>query len=224
MRAEPWIRASKDRNFPWLGATLMARNSKRAGFDGVEIHGANGFLVDQFLRDGANTRTDRFAGSIENRARFLFEVVDAVIDVFGADRVGVRLSPHARADGIDDSTPEETFRYVAKVLSARRIAYFHLIEPVDTAPADRLGPVVRKAFRGPLIVCGGQNRGSAWRALAEGRADLVAFGAGFIANPDLVERLRRNVPWNAPETSTFYTGGDRGYTDYPFLDATTIAE
>jgi N-ethylmaleimide reductase len=203
---------------------LAARNSKRAGFDGVEIHGANGFLVDQFLRDAANKRTDRFGGSIENRARFLFAVVDAVIDVFGADRVGVRLSPHARADGIDDSTPEETFRYVAKVLSARRIAYLHLIEPVGTAAADRLGPVVRKAFRGPLIVCGGFDRGSAWQALAEGRADLVAFGAGFIANPDLVERLRRNAPWNAPDTSTFYTGGDRGYTDYPFLDATATVE
>jgi N-ethylmaleimide reductase len=201
-----------------------ARNSKRAGFDGVEIHGANGFLVDQFLRDGANCRTDRFGGSIENRARFLFDVVDAAIDVFGAGRVGVRLSPHARADGIDDSTPEKTFGYVAKVLSARRIAYLHLIEPVDTAPADRLGPAVRKAFSGCLIVCGGLDRGSAWRALAEKRTDLVAFGAGFIANPDLVERLRRNAPWNTPDPSTFYTGGERGYTDYPFLDTTASAE
>ncbi|HSY23350.1 MAG TPA: alkene reductase [Polyangiaceae bacterium] len=203
---------------------LAAQNSKRAGFDGVEVHGANGFLIDQFLRDGANKRTDRFGGSIENRARFLIEVVDAVSDVFGADRVGVRLSPHHRGDGTDDSTPVETFGYVTKVLSARRIAYLHLIEPVDTAPAHQLGPALRKAFRGPLIVCGGLHRSSAWQALAEGRSDLVAFGAGFIANPDLVERLRRNAPWNPPDPSTFYSGGDRGYTDYPFLDAALSGE
>jgi len=198
---------------------VASGNSRRAGFDGIEIHGANGFLIDQFLRDGANRRTDRFGGSIENRARFLLDVVDAAADVFGADRVGVRVSPHARADGIDDSTPAQTFGYVAKALSARQIAYLHLIEPVDTAVDDRLGPVIRQLFRGPLILCGGFQRDSAWRAIAEGRADLVAFGAGFIANPDLVARLRRDAPWNVPDPSTFYVGGDRGYTDYPFLDA-----
>jgi N-ethylmaleimide reductase len=199
-----------------------AASSKRAGFDGVEIHGANGFLVDQFLRDGANRRTDRYGGSIENRARFLLEVVDAAIDAFGADRVGVRVSPHARADGTDDSLPRETFRYVAGRLNARRVAYLHLIEPAATPEGERFAPSLRRAFRGPLIVCGGFDRPSASLAITEGRADLVAFGAGFIANPDLVERLRLNAPWNTPDPSTFYTGGDRGYIDYPFLSDATF--
>jgi N-ethylmaleimide reductase len=195
-----------------------AENSRRAGFDGVEIHGANGFLVDQFLRDGANRRTDRYGGSVENRARFLLDVVDAAASVFGADRVGIRLSPHARADGTDDSTPRETFGYVANALNARHVAYLHLIEPATTEGAERLAPAIREAFRGPLILCGAFDRAAAWHALADDRADLIAFGAGFIANPDLVERLRRDAPWNTPDPSTFYSGGDRGYTDYPFLD------
>ena len=194
-----------------------ARNSKRAGFDGIEIHGANGFLVDQFLRDGANQRADHHGGSIENRARFLLEVVDAAIGVFGAGRVGVRLSPHARADGTEDSTPRETFGYAAARLSARGIAYLHLIEPAPTPEPERFAPALRKVFAGPLILCGAFDRTTAERAVDEGRADLIAFGAGFIANPDLVERLRRDAPWNTPDPTTFYTGGDRGYIDYPFL-------
>lgn len=198
-----------------------AANSKRAGFDGVEIHGANGFLVDQFLRDGANRRTDNYGGSVENRARFLLDVVDAAAASFGADRVGVRISPHARGDGTDDSTPLATFGYVAKQLRAQRVAYLHLIEPVATPAEDRFAPAIRAAFRGPLILCGGFDRRSAWEAVADGRADLIAFGVGFIANPDLVERLRRNAPWNTPDPATFYTGGEKGYTDYPFLDAAT---
>jgi N-ethylmaleimide reductase len=194
-----------------------AANSKRAGFDGVEIHGANGFLVDQFLRDGANQRGDTHGGSVEKRARFVLEVVDAVIAVFGAGRVGVRLSPHAKADGTDDSTPVETFGYAASELDQRGIAYLHLIEPVSATPA--LAPLLRRNFRGPLVLCGGFTNETARRAIAEQRADLIAFGVGYISNPDLVERLRRDAPWNEPDPSTYYSGGDKGYIDYPFLSA-----
>ncbi len=194
-----------------------AANAKRAGFDGVEIHGANGFLVDQFLRDFANRRSDGYGGSAQNRARFLLEVVDAVSDVFGADRVGVRISPHATADGIGDSAPRETYEHVARQLGARGVAYLHLIEPVATPEHERFGVLVRSAFRGPLVLCGGFDGPSARAAIDEGRADLIAFGVGFIANPDLVARLERGAPWNRPDTSTFYSGGDQGYIDYPFL-------
>jgi N-ethylmaleimide reductase len=199
-----------------------AENSLRAGFDGVEVHGANGFLVDQFLRDSANQRSDRHGGTVEHRARFLLDVVDAVIGVFGRERVGVRLSPHATQDGTDDSTPRETFGYAASQLEARGIAYLHLIEPVTTPEPARLGPTLRRAFSGPLVLCGGFERATAERALAERRADLTAFGVGFIANPDLVERLRRDAPWNPPDPSTYYSGGDQGYIDYPFLPASRV--
>jgi N-ethylmaleimide reductase len=194
-----------------------AENSKQAGFDGVEIHGANGFLVDQFLRDGANRRGDTHGGSVDKRARFLLEVTDAVIDVFGAGRVGVRLSPHAKQDGTDDSAPAETFGYAAAQLERRGIAYLHLIEPVTIPGREQLAPSVRRNFRGPLALCGGFTGESAQRAIAENRADLIAFGVGYIANPDLVERLRRDAPWNEPDPSTYYSGGDKGYIDYPFL-------
>lgn len=198
---------------------LAAQNAQRAGFDGVEIHAANGFLIDQFLRDGANQRADQHGGSIEARARFLLDVVSAVTGVFGADRVGVRLSPHHKVDGTDDSTPRETFSYAAAQLDQRGIAYLHLIESVSTPAAERLGPDLRRSFRGPLIVCGSFDKRSAERALAEGEADLVAFGVGFIANPDLVERLRLDAEWNTPDPTTYYSGGDQGYIDYPFLGA-----
>lgn len=198
-----------------------AANARRAGFDGIEIHGANGFLIDQFLRDGANRRRDTHGGPIENRARFLLEIVDAVSQVFGPERIGVRVSPHATADGMGDSAPRATFEYVARQLSARAIAYLHLIEPVTTPEPDRLGPLLRRAFAGPLILCGGFDRNSAQAALDEARADLIAFGVGYIANPDLVERLRRDAAWNRPDPATFYSGGDAGYIDYPFLDDLT---
>ncbi len=198
-----------------------AANARRAGFDGIEIHGANGSLLDQLLRGAANQRADAYGGSIPNRGRFLLEVVDAVSSVFGAERVGVRISPHAKADGMADSTPRETFAYVARELGARGVAYLHLIEPASTPEGDQLGPSVRRAFPGPLILCGGFDRASAEAALDAGRADSIAFGVGFIANPDLVERLRRNAPWNVPDTATFYSGGDKGYIDYPFLSEAT---
>lgn len=221
-----------------------AANAKAAGMDGVEIHGANGYLIDEFLRDGTNRRTDRYGGGPENRVRFLLEIVDAVASVFrpgifgagvsGAGRVGVRLSPHHRGDGIFDSDPAEIFGHAAAQLSARGIAYLHLIEaavpglpqsPAPGAPAqfpeERGAPAVlatvRRAFPGPLIVNGGYTRASAEAVIASGQADLVAFATLYIANPDLVERLRRDGPFNTPDPATFHTGGAKGYVDYPRL-------
>jgi N-ethylmaleimide reductase len=218
-RPFPIPRALESDEIPGLVAEFAdaAANARRAGFDGVEIHGANGFLIDQFLRDAANRRRDGYGGGVENRARFLLQVVDAVSDVFSAARVGVRLSPHATADGMGDSAPRETFRHVATQLGRRGVAYLHLIEPVGTADSEQLAPLLREAFSGPFILCGGFNRASARLAVEESRADLIAFGVGFIANPDLVHRLRLDAPWNQPDPATFYSGGDRGYIDYPFL-------
>jgi N-ethylmaleimide reductase len=194
-----------------------AANAKRAGFDGVEIHGANGFLIDQFLRDGANRRQDAYGGDVDGRARFLLEVFDAVATRWGPGRVGVRFSPHPLADGTRDDAPGRLLRHAAGQLARRGAAYIHLVEPADTPEERRIAPIVRQAFAGPLIVCGGYDKTSAEAALAEGNADLVAFGVGYIANPDLVERLRRNAAWNTPDPDTFYVGGAAGYTDYPVL-------
>jgi N-ethylmaleimide reductase len=207
-----------------------AQNAQTAGMDGVEIHGANAYLIDQFLRDGTNRRTDRYGGPVENRARLLIEVVTAAIGVFGADRVGVRISPHQRGDGIADSDPAAMFGYVAAALDRLGIAYLHLIEasvpglpqsPPDGAPL--LQPIVRRAFRGPLVLNGGYTRESAERAIAEGRCDLVSFAALMIANPDLPLRFRRDAPLNPPDRATFYNGGAAGYIDYPFLDPADAA-
>ncbi|SEJ49303.1 N-ethylmaleimide reductase [Azotobacter beijerinckii] len=196
-----------------------ARNALLAGFDGVEIHAANGYLVDQFLRDGSNRRRDDYGGSVPNRARFLLEIVDALIGVFGPGRIGVRISPHFTLDGIGDSDPAALYAHVAEQLQARGIAYLHLIEPDSIEPARRLAPRLRQLFRGALILAGEFDRASAIRALGQGRADFVAFGRLFIANPDLVERLRREAPLNTPGEATFYSGGDHGYINYPFLAA-----
>lgn len=193
-------------------------NARAAGFDGVEIHAANGFLIDQFLRDSANRRTDRYGGSVKNRARFLLEIVDRAIEVFGPQGVGVRISPHATADGLDDSDPATLYAYVAGELQRRGIAYLHLIEPDAVDDAVRLAPQLRQIFTGPFILAGEFDRDGAERAIAEGRADFVAFGRLYISNPDLVERFRRRAPLNTPDVSTFYDGGDVGYIDYPFLD------
>jgi N-ethylmaleimide reductase len=207
-----------------------AENARTAGMDGVEIHGANAYLIDQFLRDGSNHRTDWYGGSVANRARFLLEVVDAVTGVWGADRVGIRLSPHARGDGIADSDPAAIFGHVAAALGARKLAYLHLIEAavpgLPQSPPDGaapLLPVIRRAFAGPIIVNGGYTRASADRVIASGEADLVAFAALFIANPDLVERFRRNAPFNPPDPATFHNGGAKGYIDYPTLDSAMAA-
>ena len=201
-----------------------AENARDAGMDGVELHGANGYLIDQFLRDGTNRRTDRYGGSPANRARLLLEIVEALIGVFGADRVGVRLSPHFRIDGIADSNPAAIFGHVAGALGTMRIAYLHLIEAavpgLQQSPPPGMAPLaadLHRAFGGPMIVNGGYTRETANAAIASGTADLVSFAALMIANPDLPERFRRGAPLNEPDRTTFYDGGAKGYVDYPAL-------
>ncbi|CAN7375894.1 alkene reductase [Phenylobacterium sp. LjRoot225] len=216
----PTPRALKTDEIPGVVAQFRqaVANARAAGFDGVEIHAANGFLIDQFLRDSANRRTDAYGGSVENRARFLLEVVDQAIEIFGPEGVGVRLSPHATGDGLDDSDPVTLYAHVAHELQIRGVAYLHLIEPDAVKAGDRLAPRLRSLFTGPFILAGEFDRDSAERAIAEGRADFVAFGRLYISNPDLAERFRRRAPLNMPDVATFYDGGDVGYIDYPFLD------
>ena len=194
-------------------------NSKRAGFDGIELHAANGFLIEQFLRDDANHRTDDYGGSIANRARFLVEVVDAAIAIFGAAGVGVRVSPHFAVDGPGDSDPAALHGHVARALDARGIAYLHVIEPDATPFSRRVAPRLREIFCGPLILAGEFTRDSARVAIETGRADFVAFGRLYIANPDLVARFRLDpVRLNPPDEATFHNGEEAGYIDYPFLE------
>jgi N-ethylmaleimide reductase len=204
-----------------------AMNAKAAGFDGVELHGANGYLLDQFLRDGANHRTDSYGGSIQNRARLPLEVTDAVIGVWGPSRVGYKISPYFSMLGMSDSAPIDTFSYLARELASRRIAYLHIAEAVAgpfVAPegTTRATPVLRGLFGGPVIVNGGYNIDSANAAIAAGEADLVAFGVPFLANPDLPERWRRGAPLNAPQLEHFYAGEEKGYIDYPTLEAVMV--
>lgn len=194
-----------------------------AGFDGVEVHGANGYLPDQFLQDGSNHRTDAYGGSVENRARFLLEVVDAVSTQIGADRVGVRISPNNPFNGISDSDPTTTFSHVTRELNSRNIGYLHVIEPRVRGNEDfELGaPSVasrelRPLFEGTLISAGGFTRESGDALVAEGVADLIAYGRHFIANPDLPERFRKGIELTPYDRSTFYGGDGHGYTDYPF--------
>ena len=202
-----------------------ARNAREAGFDGVEVHGANGYLLDQFLNSHSNHRTDAYGGPAENRARLLLEVVDAVCGVWGADRVGVRLSPLGSFNDMGDDDPLETFGCAARLLNQRGLAYLHLVEPgnagsapfAPVAGAEEIMALMRREFRGTLIVCGGYDRERAEAALRQGRADLIAFGRLFLANPDLPERLRLRAPLNTPNPATFYGGGAEGYTDYPAL-------
>ncbi|MGB7759204.1 MAG: alkene reductase [Bryobacteraceae bacterium] len=198
-----------------------AQRAKIAGFDGVEIHNANGYLLDQFLRDGTNRRIDGYGGSVGNRARLTLEVAEAVVEVWGADRVGIRFSPGGVFNDMHDSNPLATFGYVLRELNRVHLAYTHLI--VSTEDDLRHGAVpvplaaLRQEFQGPLIVANGFNRETATRAIAEGVADAVAFGRLFLANPDLPERFRLNSPLNSPNEATFYGGSERGYTDYPPL-------
>ncbi len=192
-----------------------AENAKAAGFDGVEIHGANGYLLDQFLQDSTNQRTDAYGGSIENRARLLLEVVDAAIDVWGAERVGVHLAPRGDAHTMGDSNPAATFGYVARELGKRRIAF---ICAREAQADDSIGVALKKAFGGPYIANEKFTLDSANAVLAKGEADAVAFGMPFIANPDLPRRFQLNSELNAPVPSTFYAEGETGYTDYPSLE------
>lgn len=204
-----------------------AVNAREAGFDGIEVHGANGYLLDQFLEDSTNCRTDEYGGPIENRARLLLEVVDAVCEVWDSDRVGVRLSPGGTFNDMCDSNPQETFSYVVKQLAQRNIGYLHLIEPGPSQGEHPLPDLSVRYFRplfpGPIIAAAGYTFERANAVLKDGSADLVAFGQLFIANPDLVDRFRKGAPFNEPDRSTFYGGGMQGYIDYPTLDQVATA-
>lgn len=191
-----------------------AENAQAAGFDGVEIHGANGYLLDQFLQDKTNRRTDSYGGSIENRARLMLEVTDAVISVWGKDRVGMHLAPRGDAHDMGDSDSLATFGYVARELRKRQIAFICARESLGE---KRIGPQLKTAFGGSYIANEKFTLETANQVLKAGEADAVAFGVPFLANPDLPERFRINAPLNPPDQSTFYASGARGYTDYPFM-------
>lgn len=191
-----------------------ARMAMEAGFDGVEVHAANGYLLDQFLQDSTNHRTDAYGGSLENRARLLLEAVDASVSVWGAGRVGVHLSPRGEIHTMGDSNPAATFGYVARELGKRAIAFLCVRE---YEAADSLGPMLKAEFGGTYIANEGFGRESAEAAIAAGRADAVAFGVQYIANPDLARRFELKAPLNRPNPATFYAPGPGGYTDYPAL-------
>lgn len=208
-----------------------ALNAIAAGFDGVEIHSANGYLLDQFLQDGSNHRTDQYGGSIENRARLVLEVVEAVVDAVGSDRVGIRLSPSGTFNSMSDSDPQALFTYVVQALNPFNLAYVHLVEPrVNTDALNRWAKTdadddgvnlgshyFRSIYNGTIISAGGYDRESGNAAIAHGDADLIAFGRIYISNPDLVQRFALNAPLNDYDRSTFYGGTEKGYIDYPFL-------
>jgi 2,4-dienoyl-CoA reductase-like NADH-dependent reductase (Old Yellow Enzyme family) len=196
---------------------LAAKNAKIAGFDGVEIHGANGYLLDQFLQDSANKRKDRYGGPIENRARLMLEVTDAVVEVWGPDRVGMHLAPRGDAQSMGDSNPKATFGYVARELGKRGISFICSREHVGP---DALGAFLKEQFGGVYIANEGFTQETGEKSIKAGEADAVAFGKLFIANPDLVERFRLHAPLNEPKPATFYAKGPEGYVDYPVLVTT----
>ena len=197
-----------------------AANALRAGFDGVEIHGANGYLIDQFIRDNTNHRGDEYGGSVDNRCRFALEVVDACIAEIGAGRVGIRLSPLTSFNDVRDSHPQAVFAHLVEELNNRGIAFIHFIEGETGGPRELTGfdyAWARQAFKGTYIANNGYTREMAIDAIESGSADAVSFGRMFIANPDLVERLKVNAALNEANPKTFYTPGPVGYTDYPQL-------
>lgn len=204
-----------------------SRVVREAGFDGVEIHGANGYLIDQFLRSGTNHRQDQYGGSIENRCRFLLEVTRAVMEIWDDHRVGVRLSPGGTTNGAVDEDPVATFSAAISFLDRiHGLAFLHIVEaPVGTSSPDERAvcstELARPLFKGPLITTGGYTPESAEHALERHCADLIGFGRLYIANPDLVERVRLNAPLNEPDRATFYSRGEHGYLDYPMLVAAT---
>lgn len=207
-----------------------AERALRAGFDGVEIHGANGYLPDQFLQDGTNKRTDEYGGPIENRARFMLEVTQAAISVWGADRVGVRIAPSGTYGSMSDSDPAATFGYVTTQLDRLGIAYLHVVEPrikgteeIAHGKAPIAAQHLRPKFSRTLIAAGGFTPASAEAVVTFGDADLVAFGRHFISNPDLPERIRQGLPLTRYDRSTFYGGDARGYTDYPAAQSAEAA-
>ena len=197
-----------------------AKNALKAGFDGVEVHSANGYLLDQFLRDGSNQRTDQYGGSFENRARLLMQVTQAVVDAIGSDKVGLRLSPVNPFNDMKDSNPQALFNYVTEQLNQFNLAYLHVVEGGIhgggvASPFDFVA--MRKRCKSSYIANLSYDKARGNQAIASGHADAVAYGVPFIANPDLVERLRKDAPLNEADASTFYGGTEKGYTDYPTL-------
>ncbi|MGA7942528.1 alkene reductase [Bradyrhizobium sp.] len=204
-----------------------AANAIAAGFDGVEVHGANGYLLDQFAKDGTNKRTDAYGGGIENRAKLMLEVTKAVAAEVGSERTGIRISPVTPANDVSDSNPQPLFDYIVDHLNALKLVYIHVIEgatggPRDIAPFDYHS--LRNRFKGAYIANNGYDLALASKVLSANEADLIAFGKLFIANPDLVERFKRGTPLNTPDKATFYGGGAKGYTDYPVLESAGAAE
>jgi N-ethylmaleimide reductase len=200
------------------GFQKAAENALKAGFDGVEVHGANGYLLDEFLRDGSNKRSGPYGGPLENRARLMLEVLDAVIGVWGADRVGLRISPLNSYNSMIDSDPVALTRHIARQCDARGIAYLHVMRTdfFQAQQGDVLTPA-REEFKGVLIGNMGYSVDEAAQAVADGKIDAVAFGVPFIANPDLPARFAAKAPLNDADPATFYTPGPRGYTDYPAI-------
>ncbi|WP_265587502.1 alkene reductase [Sphingomicrobium arenosum] len=205
-----------------------SRNAIRAGFDGVQVHGANGYLIDQFLRDSSNHRTDDYGGSAENRARFMREIMAAIGDEIGFGRTAIRLSPIGEVNGVDDSDPEATFTTVASILEELGVPWIEMREPGQEssfveAAHPRVSPAMRKVYSGKIGLNSDLDRGSGQALLDAGIADFAAYGRPFIANPDLVRRFRERAPLNQPDPETFYTRGPEGYIDYPQLEETPAA-
>jgi 2,4-dienoyl-CoA reductase-like NADH-dependent reductase (Old Yellow Enzyme family) len=205
-----------------------ARNAIAAGFDGVQVHGANGYLIDQFLRDSANHRTDEYGGSIENRLRLVTEVLSAVGDAIGMDRVGIRFSPNILSNGIEDSDPPALFVALAARLEELQVPWIELREPrpgtsFGSEPSAPVSPLMRPLYSGKIALNSDYDGVSAQARLDEGVVDAIAFGRTFLANPDLVERIRKDAGLNSPDPKTFYSGGPRGYVDYPTLDEAEAA-
>jgi len=207
-----------------------AMRAKAAGFDGVELHGANGYLPDQFLQDGSNKRTDAYGGPIENRARLMLELTEALVSVWGGDKVGVRIAPSGSYGSMSDTTPDATFGYLADQMNKFGLAYLHVVEPrvygaevLEEGKPPIAAEQLRKIFKGTIIVAGGFKHESADAILENGFADLVAFGRDFISNPDLPARMERGLPLNSYDRDSFYGGDHRGYIDYPFYNGQTLA-
>jgi N-ethylmaleimide reductase len=206
--------------------TRAAQNAMEAGFDGVEIHGANGYLIDQFIQDSTNKRDDQYGDSVENRARFALEVTEAVTKAIGSKKAGIRLSPSGEFNDMHDSNAKHTFTYVIDQLNQFDLAYLHLVEPLtDVSELDNylseVTPYFRTVYDGTLIICGGYDKESGNKVLEKDHADLVAYAQLFLANPDLPKRFAVNAPLNEPNSETYYSGNEEGYTDYPFMEDET---